>query len=57
MRCSDGYYPLGLVLFEMITGRRFSEEEHRFDGVPEKVAHVIGRCLEKGSQRALAISV
>jgi serine/threonine-protein kinase len=38
-------YALGLILFEMATGKRFSAETARFDGIPEGLAHVIDRCL------------
>ena len=39
-------YALGLMLFEMATGKRYRKEEPRsLEQVPEKLGHVIERCL------------
>ena len=41
-------YTLGLVLREMATGQRGAPgQDTSMQGVPEKLAHVIGRCLAK----------
>jgi serine/threonine protein kinase len=40
-------YALGLVLFEMATGKRLSHTPPTFEGIPEKLAHVMDQCLEK----------
>jgi Tol biopolymer transport system component len=39
-------YALGLMLHEMATGKRYLKEENRsLEQLPEKLGHVIGRCL------------
>ena len=38
-------YALGLVLFEMATGKRVPPEGPQLDSLPERLAHVVERCL------------
>ena len=40
-------YALGLILFEMATGKRLFQTTPTFEGIPDRLTHVIEQCLEE----------